>query len=232
LPTLDDTGMMAPFRSGVQYRGLTSRERFAHARDVLRQAGPRGLWFTVLARFFYRRYYLYEVRLDPVSATLSASVPVAFEEVKADRSGEFRQFWPEVGPAFLEHCFEAGYRCFVARSADRPIAMSWAADDRIWSDFLECQMPLAEDEVYGFATYVLPEARGKGVAGALLSYRARSLTESGYRRLFHLVEPERITRLVGKLDDRLVAVIGHYRFGRRRWLFCRSRAGFAPPGGP
>jgi GNAT superfamily N-acetyltransferase len=205
----------------------------ARALEILGQAGPRGLWFAVLARLIYRRYHLYEVALDRSLPAAEVSVPLTFEELSADMTEEQRPFWLEQSPVYFERCFAAGYRCFIARVEGRPVAVSWSAHDRIWSDFLECQIPLGEDEAYGFATYVLPEARGKGIAPALISYRARILADAGNRRLFHLVEPTNRAnaRLVEKLGDQLVAVIGHYRLGGRRWLFCRYRPGFTPPGG-
>jgi GNAT superfamily N-acetyltransferase len=234
LPRLDATGRMAPFHSGTPESSPPTESRLAaRAFDVLRKQGPRVFWTETLARLIYRRYHLVELRLVGPLPSAKASEPLEIEEIPPSRSDEHRPFWPELHPAYFERCFAAGYRCFIARVEGRPLAVSWSAHDRIWSDFLECQIPLADDEAYGFGTYVLPEARGNGIAPALMSYRARILADAGNRRLFHLVEPTNRanTRVIEKLGDQLVAVIGHYRLGGRRWLFCRYRPGFTPPGG-
>jgi GNAT superfamily N-acetyltransferase len=225
---------MAPFHSGTSaLPALGSGGALGRARVVLREQGLRGLWFAVLARLAYRRYHLLELRLDGPLPSFEASIPIAFEELDPSQSEEIGPFWPRLSRAYFDRCFAQGYRCFVARAQGRPVAVTWAAHDAIWSDFLECQIPLAEDEAYGFATYTLPEVRGKAVAPALRSHLARVLAESGNRRMFNLIDPMEgpSARLVEKLGYRTAAVVGHYRLGRRRWYFYRPDSGIVPPGG-
>jgi GNAT superfamily N-acetyltransferase len=225
---------MAPFHSGTpESPPPTASQLAARAFDVLRKQGPRAFWTATLARLIYRRYHLVELRLDGPLPSAKASEPLEIEEIPPSRSDEHRPFWPELHPAYFERCFAAGYRCFIARVEGRPLAVSWSAHNRIWSDFLECQIPLADDEAYGFGTYVLPEARGKNIAPALLSHRSQILADSGCRRLFDLWVPGNRAsgRMFEKLGFQRVAVVGHYRVGGRRWLFYRARRGFEPPGG-
>jgi GNAT superfamily N-acetyltransferase len=201
---------------------------------VLARQGLRGVWFAGLARLFYRRFHVYELSLEGPLPTVEASIPIGFEELDPPRSEEIRPFWPRLGRAYFDRCFAESYRCFVARTDGRPVAVTWAAEDRISSDFLECQLPLAPDEAYCFATITLPRVQGEGIATALRCHLARVLAESGKRRLFNLVDPSEkpSVRVVEKLGCRRVAVIGHFRLGRQRWYFCRARPGLTPPGGP
>jgi GNAT superfamily N-acetyltransferase len=224
---------MTRFHSGTSaLPALRAGGALGRARVILSEQGLRGLWFAVLARLVHRRYHLLELRLDGPLPSFEASIPLVFEQLEPSRSEEIAPFWPRLSRAYFDRCFAAGYRCFVARAEGRPVAVTWAADDAIWSDFLECRIPLAQDEAYGFATYTLPEVRGKGVAPALRSHLARVLAESGKRRMFNLIEPleKPSARLVEKLGYRKAAVVGHYRLGRRRWLFYRPAPGVAPPG--
>jgi ribosomal protein S18 acetylase RimI-like enzyme len=226
---------MAPFHSGTP--GPAPRrggELAAYGLDVLRKEGPRALARQGLARWLYRRYYLYELRLGAAGAYAQEPVPsFEIEELPPSRSDEHRPFWPELNPAYFERCFSLGHRCFIARTDGRPLAVSWTAEDRIWSDFLEFELPLAEDEAYFFGGYALPAARGKGIVPALRRHSMKLLAESGHTRVFDMHEPDNraSARMFEKLGFRRVAVIGHYRLGRRRWLFCRAGRGFEPPGG-
>jgi GNAT superfamily N-acetyltransferase len=223
---------MAPFHTGALGRPpRRGRELVEYGVGVLRQEGPGALLRESLARVLYRRYHLMELRLGPLPST-ERSAPLEIEELPPSRSEEHRAFWSHLSPGYFEWCFAAGYRCYIAQIEGEPLGVSWVAHDRIWSDFLECQIPLADDEAYFFGTFALPAARGRGIASALLLHAARTLAESGHRRVFdlHLPGNRPAARMFDKVGFRRVAVVGHYRLGRRRWLFCRARRGFEPPG--
>jgi GNAT superfamily N-acetyltransferase len=87
----------------------------------------------------------------------------------------------------LERYATLGYRCFAAFLDGHPIGQYWWVDATSrpsHPDVKRLGIRLHERDVYGIYIYVLPERRGRGVAGAFAAEVEGELARRGYWRVF------------------------------------------------
>lgn len=210
----------------------TARSAFARALEVLREQGPRALWFKVLGELFYRRLFVFELPLGSDPPLLRPRIPIAIAPLGDDDIVDYLTLHAGSDDADITGRLTAGHRCWVARSAGQVVASSWVARGQLWSAYLARHVPLAPDEACTYETFTATTVRGLGIGPALRGRLARHLRERGYRRLLATVGPENVPaiRLVEKLGYRRIGTIGYAGVGRRRRSFCRTRDGALPPG--
>jgi hypothetical protein len=199
----------------------TLRGALARARQVLRREGVRGLWFKVLGATVYRRLLLVERPLaDPVPE-VRATVPVEVSILDGSEVAEYRAFRPDTEASEIGSRLDAGQRCFVARHAGRIVSARWAAVDRVWVEYLSCELVLAPDEAYPYDLFTAPEFRGHAVSPVTSAEMLRHFQRAGYRRMVGTVLPgnEASLRASAKTGYRRCGRMGYVRIGSWTWRF-------------
>ncbi len=215
-------------------KSWTAPEIVRRAAEVLRDEGPRSLWFKILGETVYRRALLMERPLDAPAAEVTPRLPVAMGLLGASDVAEYAAFRPGADPRDVRRRLEAGDACFVARRDGRLVAACWAATRPARIDYLDRAIRLMPDEVYVYEIFTSPALRGNNIAPALELYAARHFRQAGYRRLVEIVVPENepARRFAGKIGARPIGMMGYVKLGRRRWDFCRVARCAQPPGEP
>ncbi len=141
------------------------------------------------AAWHYRRVIVMERPLDRPLPEAHARLPVRLALLSPDDLPHFASFRPELDPQVVRARLASGHRCVAAWLEDRIVHAGWAATDRAWVDFIECELPLEPGDVYQFDSFTLPAFRGADVAGARIAWMARFFRDNGARRLLAVVWP-------------------------------------------
>jgi RimJ/RimL family protein N-acetyltransferase len=167
------------------------RERSARrALEILRDEGPRALWFRVMAETAYRRVIVMERRLDSPIPEVTSRLPVHLALLGAAELDRYAHFRPDQDPAATRLRLERGHRCFAAWHDGQIVHAGWAAVRMPWIEYLDCEFPLEAGDVYQFDSYTTPAFRGLGVAAARVVWMSRFFRDAGFRRLLAVVWPE------------------------------------------
>jgi L-amino acid N-acyltransferase YncA len=202
------------------------RAALARGREVLRQEGLRGLWFKILGETVYRRLLLVERPLHEPVPEVKARVPVQIGLLHKNETGEYREFRPETAEAEIRSRLESGQWCFVARHQGRIVSARWAAADRVWIDYLSCELTLAAGEAYPYDLFTSPDFRGRAVSPVTSAEMLRYFQRAGYRRMVGTVLPgnQASLRASAKTGYRPYGLIGYVKIGPWKWRFQRERA--------
>lgn len=195
------------------------RSALGRALEVIREQGPRALWFKLWGELLYRRVALFELALDARLPELAARVPLEMGPYVDGRDdAEYAELSPYSDHALTPERLASGHSLFVARSGGRLVGVCWVARGRLWSTYLRREIRLAPDEALTYETYTAESARGLGVGPALRAWVAGRLSEDGCRRLLAAVEPENrpAIRLVEKLGYRRIGTLAYLGAGRLR----------------
>lgn len=200
--------------------------------EVTREEGPRALWFKLLGETVYRRLILFELALRDPAPLHTARVGLTMGLLDPDQVEEYLAFRPDDGADAVLARLRGGHRCFVSRLDGRLVHTSWTARERMWSWYLERDIPLSEDETCTYDSFTEPSVRGLGIGSAQRAYMASHLREEGFRRLLSTIYPENrpSLRMVEKLGYRRIGLIGYASVGPWRRDFCRMRDGALAPG--
>lgn len=209
------------------WRGVAKRSR-----EVLREQGPRSLWFKLLGETVYRRMDLFERQLDQPILQRTARVPVVIEVMSLADVDEYLAFRPGADRAEVRRRLDAGQWCFVARHQGRMVHACWAAAGPVWIAYLGRDMELGSDEAYVYDGFTLPDYRNEDIAGQRYGHMLRFLREAGFRRTFAAAMPENTVayRPIEKAGYRSVGMIGYVKLGPWRRDFRRAKGTAPLPG--
>jgi SAM-dependent methyltransferase/GNAT superfamily N-acetyltransferase len=229
--------MMKKNTTAVPQRLLHSGPWFQtlkRAAEIWREAGLQGLWFKALGETVYRRTVLVERPLHEPIPRVSTSLPVTIGLLSETEINEYLNFRPETHPLEVRNRLEAGHLCFVARYEGRIVSAAWIATERVWIDYLACEIRLAADEAYLYESFTSPESRGQNIPAVRATHEAQHFRDAGYRRLVAVIMPENTPALrhAEKAGWHPFGMMGYVKLGPWRWDFCRVKPNARPPGEP
>lgn len=214
MPSLSPATPRAPRR---QRRTLAHVWR--RGREIVRDEGWTRLVFVVLADLGYRRFLLYERRLDERIVPVSARMPLVFEALHASALDEYLRVHPLIPRPQLEQRLARGDECYVARTHGRIAALTWISRDAHFFRSIGCRYVLPATEVYLYDSFTDPRLRGHGIAPALGVWVLERLRQAGVTRIVLAIVPENAAnrRARAKTGFRPFMRIDYVRFrGRRR----------------
>jgi SAM-dependent methyltransferase len=205
--------------------------------EVLREEGPKSLWFKILGETIYRRAILLERPLaDPLpEVTPGVSLDMALLDEKS--IDDYIAFRPDSDGSALRRRLRDGHRCFVARHDGRIIHASWVATGLARIDYLNIEINLAAGDMYLYEMMTSPEFRGRKVTLPAMARMLKDLRGMGCQRLFLVIVPgnESAFRLAEKMGARKAGRLSFFKIGARQYDIQRIRSGSRlcfPPRGP
>lgn len=200
-----------------------SKMSFGRAAEVLRTEGARSLWFRILGETVYRRAILIERLLHDPIAEQQAGVDVEVNLLTPGDLDEYLAHHP--GSIASEICerFRQGQKCFVARHRNNIASTCWAATGTARIDYLNCEISLAEDEVYTYGSYTTARFRNLNIPAVRGNEMVLHFRERGYRRFVAILMPENKPAFgpIEKIGYRRIGTLGYVKLGPWRRLFCR-----------
>ena len=197
------------------------RSALTRARQLLRDAGPRNLWFRTLGELGYRRQLVTELRLPApaVDAPQLSDAEMRFlGEADLDAYATLRGASGEASERFAR-----GERCFGIWLDGKLVSTRWLARGRVWLDYIDRVATLAPSDVYYHDVYTLPDYRGRGLSRWSAVFIPELLAAEGARRIVGLLEPENRAGMgANKMAGyRVVGKIGYVKLGPWRRDFGR-----------
>jgi GNAT superfamily N-acetyltransferase len=168
----------------------TPRAVLQRAIQVFLEEAVAALWFKVLGETVYRRVIVVERSLDEPIPDVRASVPVVIGWLDETQVEDLAALRPTIDPRVIRRRLAEGQACVVARRAGRLVFAAWSTTGRAWTNYLQCEIPLATGEVYVYAVFTSPESRGMNIASMALAFTLRHFQAAGYRRHAAVVMPE------------------------------------------
>ena len=194
---------------------------WSRAAEVLRQNGPRQLWFRALGELGYRRQLVTELVLPAAGADVREP-PEAEARFLGDADLDA---YATLHGAFDEarERFARGDRCFGIWLDGTLVSTRWLATGTARLGYLGREVPLAPGDVYIYETYTEPGHRGRGISAIAGAIVPATLAAEGARRMVGVLEPEntRGIRANEKAGYRIVGKIGYVRMGPWRRDFGR-----------
>jgi GNAT superfamily N-acetyltransferase len=193
-------------------------------REIVRDEGWRRLLFVILTELGYRRFLLFERRLDEPIVPVAARVPLVFEAFRPVMLEEYRRVHPLIARPQLEERLARGDECYVARAEGRIAAISWISRDAHFFRSIGCRYALPPSEVYLYDSFTDPSLRGRGIAPALGVWVLERLRRRGVTRMVLAIVPENAAnrRARAKTGFRPFMRIDYVRFAGRRWHWHRA----------
>lgn len=190
----------------------------------MRDEGWTRLVFVVLADLGYRRFLLFERRLDEPIVPVAVRVPLVFEAFHPAAFDEYLRVHPLIARSQLEERLARGDQCYVARADGRIAAITWISRDAHFFRSIGCGYALPAGAVYLYDSFADPRLRGQGVAPALGVWVLERLREAGVERAVLVIAPENVAnrRARAKTGFRPTARIDYVRIGGRRWHWHRA----------
>jgi GNAT superfamily N-acetyltransferase len=143
----------------------------------------------------------FPARLDPMTIRMlekcqSILSSITFKQVNESDEGEIDELtaldpWGGHSRKGIIEKLQGGWCCYVAKSGSRVVAFSWIkAGPKIYEDFFQRWLALADDEVYAGGAFCVPDWRGKGVSPMLTKWVVN-----------HLALTKGVTKYIGWVKD-------------------------------
>ena len=202
------------------------------AREVMREQGPKALWFKLLGETTYRRLIVFEFKLDQPIPAAPVRSAVEFDFLRPDQIDDHLRLLPRTDPQVVLERLQQGDRCLVARTDGRIAHLRWSSTTSVLIDVLGCVFTLSPGTELGYGTFTDPDFRRHGFARAVRVEMLHRLRAEGLARSLAIVEPENTPSLVlnETFGCRPIGLIGRVGAGSARYCFCRTNAGEVAPG--
>jgi GNAT superfamily N-acetyltransferase len=204
---------------GGRRRRRTLGHIWRRGREIVRDEGWRRLAFIVLADLGYRRFFLYERRLDEPIVPVAARLPLVFEPFQPAAFEEYLRVHAQVARPRLEERLARGDECYLARTDGRIAAVTWISRDAHFFRSIGCRYVLRAGEVYLYDSFTDPHLRGQAIAPGLGVWVLERLRQAGVTRAVLAIAPENAAnrRARAKTGFRPFMRIDYVRIGTRRW---------------
>jgi GNAT superfamily N-acetyltransferase len=202
------------------------------AREVVREQGPKALWFKLLGETVYRRLIVYEFRLDRPIPPAPVRAEIEFVFLGPDEVADYLRLLPKADPETVSARLRQGHRCLVARADGKIVHVRWSSTTSVLVDVLGCVFTLAPGTELGYGTFTDPHYRRYGLARAVRVEMLHRLRDEGLERSLAIVEPENTPAVIlnETFGVRRIGLIGRLGTGSARHCFCRTNAGEVSPG--
>ncbi len=187
--------------------------------EILRGEGPRVLWFQVLGETVYRRMAIYHQHLDGRLEGLAARIPVRIAPLAESDLAEYEKLRPDIGASEARRRLQEGQFCWIAWSAERMAGEIWANPRSGWIEYLQCELPLRDGQVYVYQNFTSQAFRHQGISGVLLGTARESMRHLGYRATIGVIRPDKASSRMPA--TKVVGRIGYWQFAGRRRYFLR-----------
>ena len=196
---------------------------FRRAREVLRNEGPRSLWFKMVGETTYRRLLLMEKRIRTPARSVHNQAALDCRLLTAEDVDEYVEFRTDTNRDTILNRLEDGDICFLVRDSGVLIHCCWTAMGRTRIDYLECSIQLAPDAVYVYEVFTSPQYRGRAFSSARSFQMERYFLERGFRRLLAAIGPENrpALRSSEKAKYAVAGKIAYLGAGGWKRHFCR-----------
>jgi GNAT superfamily N-acetyltransferase len=209
----------------------TAGMALGRAISILRDDGPRSLFFKVAGELAYRRLRFDELRFEDVRPADGSG---GHELLKLDHSNfdGYLEFRTDLNQSMIDERLRRGHECH-AILADGSVAQScWAAPgDSAWAGYLGCEIELGKLDVYVYEFVVHPAHRGRKLFPAALSGLVAEYRGRGYERIIWAWLPEnrRAVSVARHWPFRPLGVVGYWQIAGWRKYFTSIPEGARPP---
>ena len=126
-----------------------------------------------------------------------------------------------------EHTFDIAERlrrgdgCIVAKHGGRVVYVVWVAFKKYYSHLLDREYELANDEIFTYGAYTVPEFRGKGIQPTVACRMYGGMKDTGYKRLLAFIDPKNPSAMsiIDKYGYERVGMSGYVEIFGIRWHF-------------
>jgi hypothetical protein len=195
----------------------------ARSMEILKQHGPRDLWFRLLAKTAYRRMFLFERTLRETGVELTSPPEVAIDLLKPSEIPEYMRARPGNVAEILNR-LNHGHMCFLVRYSNSIVHTCWVAVGTARMEYLDCQIEMAPDVAYVYGSFTNHAHRNMNLATLRGAFMELHLFKIGFHRALAVVVPENkaALRRVQKGGYRKFGLIGFMAMGSWRRYFCRT----------
>jgi GNAT superfamily N-acetyltransferase len=188
---------------------------------VLREEGPRALWFKLLGETVYRRLRLVQLRPEE-AVRVDSDLALGLRFLEQADADDYARLRPGVAATAVRQRLEHE-QCFGAWHDGRLVSARWVASGSAEIEYLGRVLALAEGEVWISDTFTDPAYRGHDVSPAAGAALARALAAEGVVRQLGGVLPENPlgVRAYEQAGYRRVGTVGYLRIGPWRRDFVR-----------
>lgn len=206
----------------MRANGWTPTSVAARARVILREQGPRSLWFKVLGETVYRRLLVTELRL-PLEPHAQRLPPAGMKlrVLRDDELGAYAEL--RGGDDVARASLARGERCFGAWLDGRLVATQFVAAGSAYVRPLDRTIALRDGDAYGHSAYAATAERRRGLGTQATVAVAAALEREGFTRIVGVLDPENVPgiRMSERAGYRVVGKIGYLKLGPWRRDFGR-----------
>ncbi len=122
----------------------------------------------------------------------------------------------------------AYHKCCIATHGGETVDTAWLGVGYAYSYFLDRRFELADDEIYFYGAYTIPEYRSLGVHTSVRS-RALQMASGSYKRVVAFIEPYNLpaVKSIKKLSYEYFGRTGYVEIAEIRYYFHRDKGAFS-----
>jgi GNAT superfamily N-acetyltransferase len=209
----------------------TARTALGRAGAILRDGGPRSLFFKVAGELLYRRLVVDELRFGdvPLTTTFGDHDLVILDSTSFP---DYLKFRTDLDQNMIDERLRRGHECHAILIDGEVAQSSWVASgESAWVGYLGCEIELGARDIYVYEFLVHPSYRGRKLFPAALSRLVTEYRGRGYERIIWGSVPEnaRAVAVACRWPFRPLGVIGYWRIGRSRKYFTSIPEAARPP---
>ena len=114
----------------------------ARSIEILKQDGPRGLWFRLLAETLYRRMFLFDHVLREPDVEVTSPPQAAADLLELTEIHEYMRARPGNVTEILKR-LNNGHMCFFIRYSNSIVHTCWVAIGTARMGYLDCEIQMA-----------------------------------------------------------------------------------------